>query len=94
MIVTAGACHRQAQDPTTERVDPVGKLVELLGIPVIDRSQGKEPERGQALLTPRLFDKVAGDLVDEEPVVRQIAVQGLDQPVAVAVAMGIKPGLK
>ena len=82
--------------PRVKRVDAVGVLVVLLGVAVVDRPAGEEAQGRQAVEPFGLgsVEQVAGDLLEDEPVVGQVAVEGADQPVAIAVAVGIEPGLE
>ena len=89
MAVALGTLDRQAEDALADAVHPVEHRLhpELLGIdaPFLVDHRVAEEARGDDLVLGRAREQVAGDLLDDELVVRQVAVQGADHPVAVEV---------
>ncbi len=75
VVVATGTRDGKPQEPAGEGIDPVGILVELLGVSVVDRPASKEAQGRQPLGALGPLDQVAGDLLDHEPVVRQVAVE-------------------
>ena len=94
VVVAAGAGDRKPQEAAGQRVDAVGVLVVFLGVAVVDRPTGEKAQGRQAIKTIGPVEQVAGDLLEDEPVVGHVAVQGPDQPVAIAEPVGVKPGLE
>ncbi len=94
VVVAAGAGNGQAQEAAGQRVDAIGVLVVLLGVAVVDRPTGEEAQGRQAVKPIGPVEQVARDLLDDEPVVGQVAVEGPDQPVAIAEPVGVEPGLE
>ncbi len=87
VIVALGAADRQAEEDRAGRVDPVNDRLdpELLDIDpplLVDLRVPVEPGR-DPLCERGAGPEIAGNLVDREPVVRQVRVERGDDPVAV-----------
>ena len=82
---------RSSHSSATIVGDHLGRELRLL---VVDRRQAEEPERGE-LRPGEARDQVGGELAADELVVRQVVVEGLDDPVAVGVRVpgGLVGGL-
>ena len=82
-----GALDGQAEDALADGVHAVehGLHAELLGVdaPFLVDHRVAEEAGGDDLVLRGARQLVAGDLLDDEPVVGQVAVQGVDHPVAV-----------
>ncbi len=109
VVVALGALDRQAEDALADRVHAVehGLHPELLGIdaPFFVEHRVAQKTRGDDLVLRRMRQLVAGDLLDDELIVGQVAIQGADDPVAiepdlprlvlfVAVGVGIARGVE
>ena len=88
VVVALGAAQRQAHPDLHGRINAVldGRDAKLLvvGSPFRVGHRVAMKGRRHKLLERRLRQQVAGDLLDGELVERQVAVQGVDHPVAVA----------
>ncbi len=87
MIVATGATQRQPQERGAGRADPVDhgldtKLLLVGAAFLIDHRVAKEPS-GDELVRRGRRQHVAGHLFDCELVERQVAIQGVDDPVAI-----------
>ena len=104
-----GALRRQAQHGPPETIDAVEHLhhAELLGDdrPLLVDHAIAEESRGDDLLRSRPGQQVSRQLFDQEPIVRHVAVQRVDHPVAphplfprhvllVSVGVGIACGIE
>ncbi len=96
VVVAAGAGDRQAEEAASQGIDAVGVLVELVAVAVIDRPAGKEAQGRQAVeaLGFGTVEPVAGNLLEDESVIGHVAVEGPDQPVAIAEPVRVEPGLE
>ena len=87
MIMALRALDGYAEDSLSDRVHPVvhGFHAELLGIDAALLIDHGIPQvaRGHHLVLGGIGEQVAGNLFDDELVVRQIAVEGMDHPVAI-----------
>ena len=74
-----GALDSQAENPFADSLHPVehGLHAELLGVhaPFLVDHRVAQESGGDDLILGRAGDEVAGDLVDDELVVREVAVQ-------------------
>ena len=87
VVVAAGALNGEPHESAGGHVDPVVDDVRL--IVEEPATQGQEPHGGQGLAIGLSGHLVSGQLLDNEPVVRQVAVEGVHHPVAVGVAVGV-----
>ncbi len=109
MVMALGALDGQAEDPLADAVHAVehGLHAELLGIdaPFLVDHRIAEEARGDELVLAGAGEQVAGDLLDDELVIREVPVQGVDDPIAVgedlpglvllvAVRVGITSGVE
>jgi hypothetical protein len=99
VVVAAGTGDGQPQKSAGERVDPVSNLVHAVAIAVINGAAGEIAQGGQVLVGGRLIGlrrivQISRDLPADELVVRQVAIEGIDYPVTVAVAVGILAGFE
>ena len=87
VVVAAGALNGEPHESAGGHVDPVVDDVRL----IIEKPtpQGQEPHGGQGLAIGLGGHLVSSQLLDNEPVIGQIAVEGVDHPVAVGVAVGV-----
>ena len=87
VVVALGAVDGDRHPDLERRVDPIddGDVAELLvvGPAFRVRQRVAVERRRQKLVDGRIGEHVAGDLFDRELVVRQIAVEGVDHPVAI-----------
>ena len=87
VVVAAGALdgepHESAGGHVDSVIDNVGLIVKK------PATQGQKTHGGQGLAIGLGGQLVSGQLLDEEPIVRQVAVEGVHHPVAVGVAVGI-----
>ena len=94
VVVAPGAAERQAEHRLAGRVQAVlDDLVLVLQLPGAEPLRlGEEPGRdhppGIILARPVGGQDVAGDLLVEEPVVRDVGVEGVDHVVAIEVRLG------
>ncbi len=92
MVVALGAAHRESQPDRPHGVDPVDHLLEAelhhvgSAFPVAGRI-AVEPG-GHLGLDSAVGKQVSGDLLQSETIEGQVAVQGLDDPVAIAPGVG------
>src|SRR4051812_11465195 len=91
--MTAGASDGQAEEAAAEGVDTIVILVEHRPT-VVDRAEGEEAGSGPRIRAGGWLDQVAGDLRHDELVVRHVRIQGVDDPVAIAVTEGVEPGFE
>ena len=87
VVVAAGALDGEPHEAAGGHVDPVIDDVRL----IVEKpaTQGQKPHGGQGLAIRLGGHLVSGQLLDNEPVVRQIAVEGVHHPVSVGVAVGV-----
>lgn len=91
MIVATGAGKGYAQHAATDHVDAimtfVGAGLRRLGDAVIPGPKASEaqPADGGGILR-----EIAGKLGDEEAVVREVAIDGVDDPIAIPPGIGIR----
>ena len=88
VVVAAGARHRQAlgaaHDDVDTVVDDVGGAVEETA------TEGQEAQRGEVAVVLRILDDlVGGDLQAEELVVGEVVVEGLHDPIAIGIGVGV-----
>ena len=84
MIVAAGATHRQGEHAARHHVDAV--VDDVRRDPQKSPAKGEKPHRREIARIARRL--VRRDLQDEEPVVRQVLVEGPHHVIAV----GVRPG--
>ena len=87
VVVALGALDGDAEDTFADGVHAVehGLHAELLGVDAalfVDHRIAQEPG-GDALVLGGVRQQVAGDLLDDELVVGQVVIEGVDDPVAV-----------
>src|SRR5262249_52562012 len=84
MIVAATAFERQAQDSRTESLNAVGDVFSpplflnaaaLVSLPVETIKRSSQP-----LLTGGMLQQIAGELLGEKTIVRQVVVEGVHDP--------------
>jgi hypothetical protein len=89
VIVTAGAGDRESHRAAREHVDPVvDYVVRIVEKPPTDSEKAHRRER---VLFALDWQAVGRDLADQEFIIRQVAVQSLNHPVAIFVRVGIVP---
>ncbi len=85
--VALGALDRQAEDALADRLHPVEHRLhaELLGVdaPLLVDHRVAEEARRDDLILGGIRELVPGDLLDDEAVVGEVAVEGVDDPVAI-----------
>ena len=86
VVVTAAALEREAEEGRPHRVDAVGDVfdAELLldAPPFVGLAVQPVERRREALVARRARYEVARDLLHDEPVPAEVAVEGADDPVA------------
>src|SRR5262249_43917657 len=92
VVVATGAGHGQPKEAARQRVDAVVELIELFRIAIVDGPDSEEAERRQTVEKARPGQQVGGDLLLDEAVIRHVAVERLDDPVAIAIALRIQAG--
>ena len=93
VVMAAGAGDGQAEEAAAEGIDAIVVLVEDRPT-VVDRAEGEEARRGPRIRAGGRLEQVAGDLRHDELVVGHVGIQGIDDPLAIAVAIGVEAGFE
>ena len=91
VIVAAGTTDSQPHHTAGHHVDPV--VYDVVRVVQKTPPQREETHRGQRLFVIAQFQFVGGHLLDDEPVVRQVGVEGVDHIIAISVRVGEEPRL-
>ena len=89
VVVAAGALHGQSEKGPGEGVDAVSQCLGFglglrLRVASIGFLIGPDGEEARSIKRERFIDQVAGDLVFDELVIGQVAVEAIHHPVPVA----------
>ena len=88
MIVTASASQRESEECRSSRSDAIHDCVDAVLLEIdaaflIDHRVAMK-SRCDQLLGARVWQEVAGDLLDHEPIERHVVVKCVDHPIAIA----------
>ena len=92
VIVTLRAVERDAEEDLRRRVDAIDHLLDaellLIDAALAIGERVAMKARRHLLFERRPPHQIAGQLLDDELVIRQIAIEGVDHPVAIAPGVG------
>ena len=87
MVVALGALNRKPKNTLADAIHSVEQSFhpELLGVHAAFLVQHRIAEKSgrDEIVLPRIWQLIAGDLFDDEPVVGQVLVERVDNPVAI-----------